>query len=128
MYDVVIAGGGPGGSSTASFLRQRNRSVLLLEREKFPRFHLGESLLPFSTDLFKELGVFDEIDSRYIHKPGARFIHEESGANFTYYFDCAIEAGRPYAYQVPRADFDNLLLNNSRRLGTEVREETTVRK
>jgi flavin-dependent dehydrogenase len=127
-FDAIIAGGGPAGSTTASYLRQRGRSVLVLEREQFPRFHLGESLLPFGSDLFKELGVFDEIDRRYIHKPGARFIHEESGATFTYYFDSAIEPGRPYAYQVPRADFDKLLLDNSRRLGAEVREQTAVRK
>ncbi len=128
MYDAVIAGGGPAGSTTASYLRMRNRNVLVLEREKFPRFHLGESMLPWSNDLFKELGLFEEIDRRYIHKPGARFIHEESGTAFTYYFDCAIEPGRPYAYQVPRADFDKLLLDNARRLGAEVREETEVRR
>jgi flavin-dependent dehydrogenase len=126
-YDAIVAGGGPAGSTTASYLRLRGRNVLVLEREKFPRFHLGESMLPCSNDLFKELGLLDEIDRRYIHKPGARFIHEESGASFTYYFDCAIEPGRPYAYQVPRADFDQLLLDNSRKLGAEVREETEVR-
>ena len=127
-YDVIIAGGGPAGSSTASYLRQRGRRVLLLEREQFPRFHLGESLLPFGNDLYRELGVFEDIDRRYIHKPGARFLHEESGTSFTYYFDTAIEGGRPYAYQVPRADFDQLLLDNSRRLGAEVRQQTTVTK
>ena len=126
-FDAIIAGGGPAGSTTASYLRMKGRRPLVLEREKFPRFHLGESMLPFASDLFRELGLFDEIDRRYIHKPGARFIHEESGATFTYYFDCAIDPGRPYAYQVPRGDFDKLLLDNSRRLGAEVREETEVR-
>lgn len=127
MYDAIVAGGGPAGSSTAAFLRQRGRRVLLLEREQFPRFHLGESLLPFASDLFKELGVFEEIDGRYLHKPGARVVHEESGTAFTYYFDTAIRGGRPYAYQVPRADFDHLLLKNAERLGAEVREQTEVR-
>jgi flavin-dependent dehydrogenase len=126
-FDAIIAGGGPAGSTTASYLRMKGRRPLVIEREKFPRFHLGESMLPFASDLFRELGLFEEIDRRYIHKPGARFIHEESGAAFTYYFDCAIDPGRPYAYQVPRADFDQLLLDNSRRLGAEVREETAVR-
>ncbi len=128
MYEAIIAGGGPAGSTTASYLRLRGRHVLVLEREQFPRFHLGESMLPWSNDVYKELGIFDEIDRRYIHKPGARFIHEESGTQFTYYFDTAIEAGRPYAYQVPRADFDELLLRNSQRLGAEVRERHEVRK
>src|SRR5215469_15913646 len=104
-FDIIIAGGGPAGSSTANFLRQRGRRVLVLERERFPRFHIGESLLPFTNDVWRELGVLETMDASYIHKPGAQFIHEESGATFTYYFDQAIRPGRPYAYQVKRADF-----------------------
>ena len=126
-YDVVIAGGGPAGSCTANFLRQRGRSVLVLEREKFPRFHIGESLLPFGNDIWRELGVFETMNETFIHKPGARFIHEESGAVFTYYFDNAIRPGRPYAFQVKRADFDKMLLDRARELGAEVREETLVK-
>jgi flavin-dependent dehydrogenase len=125
-FDVVVAGGGPAGSSTANFLRQRNRSVLVLEREKFPRFHIGESMLPFSNDVWRELGVFEKLDAQYIHKPGAKFIHEESGAEFTYYFDRAIRPGNPYAYQVKRADFDKMLLDHAASLGAEVREQTSV--
>jgi flavin-dependent dehydrogenase len=125
-YDVVIAGGGPAGSSTANFLCQRGRRVLVLERERFPRFHIGESMLPFSNDIWKELGVFDKMDATYIHKPGARFIHEESGTDFTYYFDSAIRPGRPYAFQVKRAEFDQMLLDHAASLGAEVRQETRV--
>mgnify|MGYP000976189126 CR=1 FL=1 len=127
LYDAIIAGGGPAGSSTASYMRMRGLNPLVVEKERFPRFHLGESMLPFSNDIYKELGVFEEIDARYIHKPGARWIAEDNGASLTYYFDRAIDPGRPYAYQVPRAEFDQLLLDNSRRLGAEVREETEVR-
>lgn len=126
-FDVVIAGGGPAGSSTANFLRQKGRSVLLLERTKFPRFHIGESLLPFSNDIWKELGVFEKMNQTFIHKPGARFLHEESGAEFTYYFDDAIRPGNPYAFQVKREDFDLMLLDRARELGTEVREQTLVK-
>jgi len=125
-FDVVVAGGGPAGSSTANYLRQRNRSVLVLERDKFPRFHIGESMLPFSNDVWRELGVFEKMDARFIHKPGAKFIHEESGAEFTYFFDKAIRAGNPYAYQVKRADFDKMLLDHAAELGAVVREETRV--
>ncbi len=125
-FDVVIAGGGPAGSSSANYLRQKGRTVLVLEREKFPRFHLGESLLPFGNDIWKELGVFDQMNERFIHKPGARFIHEESGAEFTYYFDTAIRGGRPYAFQVKREEFDLMLLDRARELGAVVREETKV--
>src|SRR5437016_12831070 len=116
-FDVIVAGGGPAGSSTASFLQMRGRSVLLLERERFPRFHIGESLLPLSRDIWEELGVLDEIDRRFIHKPGARFIHNESSDEFTYYFSNAVRPGRPYAYEVPRSEFDDLLLQTARKLG-----------
>ncbi len=126
-YDVIIAGGGPAGSSTANYLRQKGRSVLVLERTKFPRFHIGESLLPFGNDIWKELGVFDQMNEMFIHKPGARFIHEESGAEFTYYFDNAIRPGNPYAFQVKREEFDMLLLDRARALGAEVREQTLVK-
>jgi len=126
-YDVIVAGGGPAGSSTANYLRQRGRSVLVLEREKFPRFHVGESLLPFGNDVWRELGVFEKMEGTFIRKPGAMFVHEESGAEFTYYFDTAIRPGRPYAFQVKRADFDKMLLDHAATLGAEVREETLVR-
>ncbi len=126
-YDVVIAGGGPAGSATANYLRQRGRSVLVLERTRFPRFHIGESLLPFNNDLWKELGVFEQMNRMFIHKPGARFIHEESGAEFTYYFDNAIRPGNPYAFHVKREEFDLLLLDRARQLGAEVREQTLVK-
>ncbi len=125
-FDVIIAGGGPGGSSTANFLRQKKRSVLVLERARFPRFHIGESMLPFSNDIWRELGVFEKMNERYIHKPGAKFIHEESGAEFTYYFDSAISPGRPYAFQVKRAEFDQMLLEHAESLGAEVRQESKV--
>jgi flavin-dependent dehydrogenase len=125
-FDVVVAGGGPAGSSTANFLRQRQRRVLVLEREKFPRFHIGESMLPFANDMWRDLGVFEKMDALYIHKPGAKFIHEESGAEFTYYFDNAIRGGNPYAYQVKRADFDKMLLDHAASLGADVRDQTSV--
>jgi len=125
-FDVIVAGGGPAGSSTANFLRQRGRSVLVLERDKFPRFRVGESLLPFNNDLWKELGVFDTLNERFEHKPGATFLHEESGALFTYYFDTALRDGRPYAFQAKRAELDVILLDRARELGADVREETAV--
>src|SRR4051812_29595392 len=125
-FDVVIAGGGPAGSSTANFLRQRNRTVLVLERERFPRFHIGESMLPFSNDLWKELGVFEKLDQTFLHKRGARFIHEETGADFTYYFEDAIRQGRPYAFQLKRAKLDKMLLDHAAGLGAVVREESRV--
>jgi flavin-dependent dehydrogenase len=126
-FDVIIAGGGPAGSTTASFLRKHGRSVLVLEREHFPRFHIGESLLPCAGEIWEELGLREEFNRRFIHKPGARFIHSETGAEFTYYFNNAIRPDHPFAYEVPRAEFDHLLLERSRELGAEVRYGAEVR-
>jgi flavin-dependent dehydrogenase len=125
-YDVIVAGGGPAGSSVASFLRMRGRSVLVLERERFPRFHVGESLLPYSNPIWQELGVLGAMEERFQRKPGARFVHEGSGAQFTYWFDSAMREGPTHAFHVKRADFDQLLLERTRELGTEVHEQTEV--
>ena len=126
-FDVIVAGGGPAGSSTANFLRQRNRSVLrprAREVSALPHRRVDAAVLQRRVDA-------SSASSRrwtrsYIHKPGAKFIHEESGAEFTYYFDNAIRPGRPYAYQVKRADFDKMLLDHAASLGAVVREETRV--
>ena len=126
-YDVIVAGGGPAGSTTASYLRKRGRSVLVLEKEQFPRFHIGESLLPFCGEIWDELELSAEMARRFIVKPGARFIHNESGAEFTYYFASAIRPDHPFAYEVQRSEFDQMLLDNSARLGAEVRYRTEVR-
>lgn len=125
-YDVIVAGGGPAGSTTASFLRKHGRTVLLLEKQAFPRFHIGESLLPCAGEIWDELGLRDEMNARFITKPGARFIHNESGAEFTYYFSRAIRPDHPYAYEVPRGEFDHMLLRRSEALGAEVRYQHEV--
>ncbi|MBP6742387.1 MAG: tryptophan 7-halogenase [Deltaproteobacteria bacterium] len=126
-YDVIVAGGGPAGSTTASFLRKHGRSVLVLEREQFPRFHIGESLLPCCGEIWDELGLKEQMEKYFILKPGARFIHNESGAEYTYYFSNAIRPDHPHAYEVPRAEFDHILLKKSEELGAEVRYQTEVR-
>ncbi len=120
--DVVILGGGPGGSTLASFLAKRGRAALLLERDRFPRFHIGESLLPHSCDVFRDLGLQDKLDARFIRKYGARF-HDQQRRTVRYRFAEAFEQGFDFAYQVPRADFDHLLLQHAVELGAEVREE-----
>lgn len=126
-FDVIVAGGGPGGSSTASFLCKQGRRVLVLERELFPRFHIGESLLPCSGEIWEELGLVEEMKRRFIIKPGARFIHSESGEHFTYYFSNAIRPDFPFAYEVPRGEFDQMLLQRAEALGAVVRYEHEVR-
>src|SRR5437870_11704441 len=73
-YDVAVIGGGPGGSSTATALARRGRSVVVLERERFPRFHIGESQLPWTNEILRALGVRDTIArSGVVEKGGAGF-------------------------------------------------------
>jgi flavin-dependent dehydrogenase len=127
-YDVAIVGGGPGGSMTAARLRQRGRTVVLFERERFPRFHIGESLLPSSAPILRSVGLEEELDARFVRKYGARFLDDEKGpdggdeSTARYLFEEAFPPATPYAWQVSRAEFDELLLGRARALGADVRE------
>jgi flavin-dependent dehydrogenase len=125
-YDVVVVGGGPGGSTTGAFLARAGRRVLLFEREPFPRFHVGESLLPATLPILDRLGVHGTIAERGFQKKiGATFHDQETGLEHTFYF-LRDKPWPSYSYQVPRADFDALLLDHARKLGVDVRQPATV--
>jgi flavin-dependent dehydrogenase len=126
-FDAVVVGGGPGGSSTATALARRGRRVLLLEREQFPRFHIGESQLPWSNEVFRALGVYDTVAAAgFIRKWGASFWTLDG--SFEQYADFAEapETPTPQTFQVPRATFDDLLLRHSEKCGVDVRERHRV--
>jgi flavin-dependent dehydrogenase len=125
-YDVIVAGGGPGGSTVASRLALEGVRVLVLEKERFPRFHLGESLLPMSLAVFDEIGVKQKLDLRFIRKNGARFVKGETGEEVSFKFANAVRKGHPYAFHGPRADIDQVLLDHAAELGAEVRQGWTV--
>src|SRR5438128_5961797 len=128
MYDVGIIGGGPAGSTAATLLACAGRRVIVLERDKFPRFHIGESLLPFSTQTFDRLGVRETLDRTFLPKYGGEIVAACGTRGVKFYFKDGFQSRRDRAYQVTRSDFDKLLLDHSRENGAEVREETEVKK
>jgi flavin-dependent dehydrogenase len=125
-HDVVIIGGGPGGSTLAALLTLRGRKVLVIERERFPRFHIGESLLPMSCEVFDKLDLRPRLDERFLRKYGATFVCSTTGRINKYLFSEAYDKRYPYAYQVPRADFDKLLLDRAIEVGAQVLQPTKV--
>ncbi len=120
--DVVVVGGGPAGSTAAAMLSRRGFRVLLLERERFPRPHVGESLLPASMPVLEDLGVLPAVESAgFPRKWGATMVWGKDPDPWSWRFQ---ETNRryPHAYQVWRSEFDRILLDNARACGVEVRE------
>ena len=126
IYDVAIIGGGPAGSTAATLLARAGRRVIVCEREKFPRFHIGESLLPASMNVFSRLGVREKLDRTFMPKYGGEIVAACGTRGTKFYFKDGFRSQRDRAYQVTRSEFDKLLLDHSRENGAEVREETTV--
>jgi FADH2-dependent halogenase len=128
-YDAIIIGGGPGGSTAATYLARAGRKVLVLEKEHFPRFHIGESLLPYNNSIFEELGVKDALLASGFHKKyGAQFHLSNSSKTLKLCFKRGKYTRHITSLQVERSKFDHILLNHSRTSGAEVREGWTVTK
>lgn len=128
IQDVIIIGGGPAGSTAATYLARMGYQVTLLEKDKFPRDHVGESLLPFCYELFEELDVLEDMKKRFARKPGVRFVGRDGGAQGTWCFGRVIKSPSALSFHVFRADFDDMLLRNSAKNGAAVLEEMKVRK
>jgi geranylgeranyl reductase family protein len=128
-YDVAIIGGGPAGSTAAALLARAGRRVVVFEREKFPRFHIGESLLPFSMKAFTRLGLHEKfLRAGFMKKFGGEMFGSCSDKGTKFYFKNAYRSQTDHAYQVTRSEFDKVLLDHARESGVEVCEETVVRR
>src|SRR5262245_36012851 len=127
-FDAVIIGGGPAGSAAAAVLAEHGRKALLLEREKFPRYHIGESLLPFTFQPLQRLGLIDKMrQSAFVKKYSVQFVSPSGKASQPFYFYTRYDRDTvAQTWQVLRAEFDMMLLNNAREKGATVKEETAV--
>ena len=133
QVDVLIIGGGPAGSTAATFLARKGWKVLLLEKDSHPRFHIGESLLPMNLPILERLGVLEQVKAIGTFKPGAEFPIVGNGegnglAYNTFRFERALNPQFGYAYQVKREEYDQILFNHARANGVDARERVKVEK
>ncbi len=127
-YDAIVIGGGPAGSTAAAVLATKGRRVAVLEKEKFPRYHIGESLLPYGYFTLERIGVLDRMKaSHFTKKFSVQFVGRSGRASVPFYFFQQLEHEASMTWQVLRSEFDQMLLDNAREKGAEVMEEITVR-
>ncbi len=125
--EVVIIGGGPAGSTAATILAQAGRKTLVLEKEKFPRFHIGESLLPYNRQIFEEIGIWPKIAAAgFMKKRGAQFLMGNGSLGIRLNFSNGSFNKYQESIHVERSKFDDMLLTHAREAGAEVREESRV--
>src|SRR5438876_3612992 len=128
-FDSIIIGGGPAGSSAAAVLAGHGHNVLLLEREKFPRYHIGESLLPFTFQPLQRLGLLEKMrQSAFVKKYSVQFISPNGKASHPFYFFTRYDRDTvAQTWQVLRSEFDLMLMENARSKGAQIIEGATVK-
>ena len=124
--DVLVIGGGPAGSTISALLAERGYSVVMLEKSKHPRFHIGESLLPLNMPLLEKLGVSKEVEMVGMPKYGVEFVSPWHKKSVFFNFSDAWDKDFPSAYQVRRSEFDEILFRNAERKGATTLEECKV--
>ncbi len=126
-YDAIVIGGGPAGSTVGALLAEKGRNVVILEKSKFPRYHVGESLMPFCYFTFDRLGIIEKLNERaYTKKHSVQFVTSDGKMSAPFYIFKHMDNPPPTTLQVKRSEFDELMLDNARSKGAEVREETQV--
>ena len=127
-YDCAVIGGGPAGATAATVLAQHGRRVAVIERERFPRYHVGESLMPYTWYTFERLGVLDWFaEAACPQKYSVQFVSTSGKVSQPFYFFETIKHPCATTWQVRRSDFDRMLLDNARAKGVEVRQGAAVR-
>src|SRR5688572_11230442 len=127
-YDAIIIGAGPGGSCAGAILAEYGHRTLILEREKFPRYHIGESLIPFTFQPLERIGMIPKMKKSHFQKKySVTFVQPDGRRSQPFYFFTRYDRETvAQTWQVLRSEFDQMLLDNAREKGAEVREETTV--
>jgi flavin-dependent dehydrogenase len=126
-YDAIIIGAGPAGSTAAALLAEKGRRVLVLEKEKFPRYHIGESLMPFCWFTLNRLGLVEQMNARaFVKKYSVQFVTPDGRQSQPFYFFQHYDHPSAVTWQIERAEFDQMLLDQARAKGAEVLEETPV--
>src|SRR5258705_2649630 len=125
--DVIVIGGGPSGSTVSTLLAQHGHKVVLFEREKFPRFHIGESLIPETYWVLKRLNMLDKMkQSHFVKKHSVQFVNAQGKLSAPFYFWDNKPHECSQTWQVVRSDFDLMMLRNAAEHGVEVHEATRV--
>lgn len=126
-YDILVIGGGPAGTTVAGCLVEKGWSVCLLEKSRHPRFHIGESLLPMNMPILEKLGVLEQVAAIGIQKNAAEFNSRITApAQDIFYFSKAANKAYPFAYEVRRSEFDEILFKNAQAKGVSAFEGITV--
>lgn len=127
-YDAIVIGGGPAGSTAGALLAEYGHRVLILEREAFPRYHIGESLIPYTWFTLNRLGLIEKIRaSAHPTKYSVQFVSLSGQVSHPFYFFQTIKHECAQTWQVWRGEFDQMLLDNAREKGAEVRHGVSVR-
>jgi len=127
-WDCIVIGGGPAGSCASTVLAQKNRRVVVFEKEKFPRYHIGESMMPLCYFPLQRVGLIEKMKgSHYVKKYSVQFVNSNGKLSHPFYFFKYLDHESAVTWQVTRGEFDKMLLDNARENGATVHEETQVK-